>query len=207
MSSFGHALEVDDLVGLAQSLYYLRLNRPVVTKSDKHQEGDVLGFVKGLRLSARLIYFLRERLSDCQCEVNWGHLLTPDKASCSPECDVIIHKPGHVAKWNGGHSPVMDFRFIRADNAVAVISCKSDLKHVDKKYPAQLAKHGIQQVYLFAECCLQKNYSRLKQGALNSGYSGLGCLYLLDGKGSLLIDDKIHSEFITTIRCHINKAL
>jgi hypothetical protein len=195
------------LVALAHSLYALRLNRPIVTKSGKTQEGAVLGFVTGLRLSAKLIYFLRERLSGLQCEVNWGHLLTPDRASCSPECDVIIHKPGHLEKWNGGHSPVMDFRFIESAKAVAVISCKSNLTQIDKKYPGRLAKHGVRKVYLFAECCRQKDYPRLKQSALANGYSSLGCLYLLDAKGEILINDAIHNEFITTIRFDMTAAL
>src|SRR6266576_7224155 len=101
----GQVLRVEQLTALTVELQKLRSNPPIVKRRAGIREGDILGFVRGLRLSARLIYFLRERLSSTGLEVNWGHLLDQSEESCSPECDVIVHTPGHVREWNGGNAP------------------------------------------------------------------------------------------------------
>ena len=62
--------------------------------------GRILPFVRGLRLSAHLIYAIRDILSDSDLEANWGHLLDQKGIYCSPECDVIIHRKGYIRKWN-----------------------------------------------------------------------------------------------------------
>ncbi len=140
--------------------------------------GLVLGFVKGLRLSARLIYILRTSLGSCGLKVDWGHLLDPSGCSCSPECDVIIHR-GHVQQWNGNAAPVMDFKFVECDKAIAVISCKSYARDVDAAYPKKL-KPYVRTVFLFSECCAPAALTRLRNKATRSGYRGFACLYTYD---------------------------
>ena len=142
-SNFGNTLAIAQLVGLTAELQMLRAHPPLVRRDDGKYEGDILGFVKGLRFSVRMIYFLREYLSETGLEVNWGHLLDENGERCSPECDVVVHSKGHVAKWNGNDPSIMDFRFIKAKSARAVISCKSSLKSIDKNYPKDLRKYGL----------------------------------------------------------------
>src|SRR6266849_10235424 len=149
---FGQVLAVEQLTGLTAELQRVRTHPPLVKRSDGKYEGGILAFVKGLRLSARVIYFLRERLSSTDLEVNWGHLVDRNEESCSPECDVIIHEKGHLRKWNGGEKSVMDFRFVEAGSVRAVVSCKSSLDTIDKAYPKSLRKYGVKTVFLFAEC-------------------------------------------------------
>ena len=159
-------------------LKLLRDHPPLTRHVDGRYEGNILGFVRGLRLSAGVIYFLRERLSTMDFDITWGHLLDNDQDSCSPECDVIIHDKGHVAKWNGTDDPVMVFKFVLASSARAVVSCKSKLTSVDKDYPKALKKYGVTDVFLFAECCDEADYPKLLKAAKKAGYRGLWCLYL-----------------------------
>jgi len=109
--SLGKGLRTEQLRGLAEELHSIRDYPPIVSKGDGRYEGAILGFVKGLRLSARIIYYLREQLSDMNYEISWGHLLNDSEASCSPECDIIIHKKGHLRQWNGSKDPIMNFCF------------------------------------------------------------------------------------------------
>ena len=119
------------------------------------QDAGILGFVKGLRFSARLIYAIRDHLSSSDYEVDWGHLLTSDGDSCSPECDIIIHKRGCVREWNGWKEPVMNFKFIECKDAIAVISCKSMITSIDKKHKSYIKalKPYVDKIFIFAECC------------------------------------------------------
>jgi hypothetical protein len=167
----------------------------------------VLGFVRGLRLSAQLIYILRERLSATQLEVDWGHLLGPDGNSCSPECDVIIHKQGYEGRWNGdgGLSPVMDFKFIKCTEAVAVISCKSLAETIDKDYAMKLRPY-VNYVLLFAECCGPKKIKKLKSDAKKYGYVGFWHLYAFDkDAGECTQDPKVWEHFLKSILRIIGK--
>jgi len=191
---FGKALRVEHLTGLTAELQKLRDHRPLVKRSDGKYEGDILGFVRGLRLSARVIYFLRERLSDTNLEVNWGHLVNPNDDSCSPECDVVIHIKGHVRKWNGSDKPIMDFTFIEAAHARAVVSCKSSLGAIDKQYPKDLKKYGVRNIFLFAECCAEDDFPRLREAAIKAGYRGLWCLYLTRGS-TFKTDERMYVSF------------
>ena len=194
---FGKALAIEQLIGLTAELQNLRTHPPLVRRSDGKYEGDILGFVKGLRLSARIIYFLREHLSGTDLEVSWGHLIDENDESCSPECDVIVHAKGHVRKWNGQHDhPIMDFRFIRAESTRAVISCKSSLNSVDRIYPKALRSYGVQNIFLFAECCEDRRFLSLRKKAESAGYSGLWCLYLTQDSGTpFKTDESMYDEF------------
>jgi hypothetical protein len=187
---FGKALGVQILVGLMAELKDLRGHPPLVRHADGKYEGDILGFVKGLRLSAGVIYFLRERLSSMDLEINWGHLLDQAEDSCSPECDVIVHTKGHVRKWNGSEKPIMDFKFVHAAKVRAVVSCKSRLTAIDKSYPKALKKYGVKNIFLFAESCEETQLPRLRKTARRAGYRGLWCLYQTQKPGSSFKTDE-----------------
>lgn len=192
---FGKALSVEQLTGLAAELAWLRSHPPLVKREDGRYEGDILGFVRGLRLSARVIYFLRERLSATGLEINWGHVVK-DERSCSPECDIIIHTAGHVRKWNGNDDPVMDFKFVKAEAVRAVVSCKSTLDQIDKAYPKALKKYGVKKVFLFAELCRQSKLKSLRRTATKAGYSGLWSLCLVEKEGeAFTTDERMYVEF------------
>lgn len=201
---FGKSLRVEHLTGLTAELQSLRDHRPLVKRSDGKYEGDILGFVRGLRLSARVIYFLRERLSGTGLEVNWGHLLDPNDDSCSRECDVVVHVRGHVRRWNGSDRPIMDFTFIEARNARAVVSCKSSLKAIDKAYPKDLRKYGVKDIFLFAECCEEADFHRLREAARKAGYRGFWCLYLTQGS-TFTTDESMYVAFGDAITRAVSK--
>jgi hypothetical protein len=202
---FGEMLSIEQLVGLTAELQKVRHHPPLTRRHDGKYEGDILGFVKGLRLSARVIYFLRECLSGEQgVSVSWGHLLNAEEQACSPECDVVIHRQGHIRNWNGGEKPVMDFKFIRAEGVRAVVSCKSRLDSIDGSYPVALKQFGIRKVFLFAECCRHDRLKDLRKAAAKAGYSGLWCLYTTekdDTEGSTFrTDESMYVEFGTAIK-------
>jgi hypothetical protein len=182
---FGQALANEDLAGLASELQQLREHPPLVRRHDGKYEGDILAFVKGLRLSARVVYFLRQRLAQTRLEVHWGHLLDESERSCSPECDVIIHS-GCFRRWNGFERPVMDFAFVQAQQAKAVVSCKSKLDSIDTRYPKVLREFGVRNVLLLAECCREKDFNRLCETGRRAGYRAICCLYFTKQDGSFL---------------------
>ena len=192
----GVSLSIEQLVGLREELQTLRNHPPLTKRSDGKYEGDILGFVRGLRLSARVIYFLRERLSSVDLEVSWGHILDKDKKACSPECDVLIHKKGYIRSWNGSSKPIMEFKFVEASSVLAVISCKSRLATIDKSYLTSLKRHGVEKVFLFAECCDESQQKSLKQRACKAGYKGLWFLYVVEeALGLVTTDDQELSDF------------
>jgi len=165
------------------------------------QDAGILGFVKGLRFSARLIYAIREHLSSSGYEVDWGHLLTEDGYSCSPECDIIIHKRGHVREWNGTTRPVMNFKFINCKDAIAVISCKSMITSVDKehkKYIKALKPH-VKEILIFAECCEPSAVKRLKKSAQAVGCHSFWYLYVCDKMKQCTKYPKEWENFLTTL--------
>jgi hypothetical protein len=196
LMSFGGTLSIEHLMGVAAELQSLRHNPPLVRREDGKYEGDILGFVRGLRLSAQVVYFLREHLSHTSLEVSWGHILDENEQSCSPECDVIIHSKGFCRQWNGTKNPVMEFRFVHAASVRAVVSCKSSLDRIDKDYPKALKKYGVANVFLFAECCREKRFPRLRQSSLTAGYCDLCCLYLVgDDDSTFKTDGPSYVEF------------
>jgi hypothetical protein len=146
----------------------------------KRQKGRVLPFVRGLRLSAQLIYVIRRILgTGTGLTANWGHLIDPSENFCSCECDVIIHHTGgEIWQWNGNPNPVMDFRFIRHQDAVAVISCKSYLRsgNIDTEY-CRLMEPFVKRIWLFAECCGPRSVETIRNKALECGYENFWHLY------------------------------
>jgi len=163
-------------------------------------------FAKGLRLSARLIYVLRDALSSFDCCVNWGQLLA-DERLCSPECDVIIHRPGHVRRWNGHDGRVMDFHFVDAGRALAVVSCKSLMTRVDRQY-ARKMKDYVADVFLFAECCKPGKADRLKAAALEAGYQAFGYLYTFEiESGKCENRSDVWEEFLKTLASRVRQRM
>jgi hypothetical protein len=201
--TFGGSLAVEQLVSLTAELQKLRHHPPLTRRESGRYEGDILGFVKGLRLSARVVYFLREYLSVTDLEVSWGHVLNEEEQSCSPECDIIIHSKGHIRNWNGGSNPIMNFKFVHAEAVRAVVSCKSQLDSIDSKYPKALMKFGIDQVFLFAESCRHDRLIALRAAAKKGGYSGLWCLYTTETGAEdpfIKADEAMYIEFGKAIR-------
>lgn len=167
--------------------------------------GLVLGFVKGLRLSAGLIYVLRNTVAGNGLKVHWGHLLDPNEDSCSPECDVIIHR-GHCDQWNGHDEPVMDFKFIKCEEAVAVISCKSFARAIDAEYPRKL-KPYMKTVFVFSECCAPGKVTALGTRAKKAGYRGFACLYTYDeATGECVNLPGEWKKFVSEILKVVNRA-
>jgi hypothetical protein len=193
-------LVTEDFVGLSEKLAKWRLD-PIIRLMDTNRtKGRILGFIKGLRLSAQIAYLIRTIVSQENVEVNWGHLIDNEGNSCSPECDIIIHRQGHIQKWNGSKNPIMDFRFIKCKNALAVISCKSWTNSVDKKYCKDFLKYNLKNIFLFVECCNPNSIDRLKEQAIAAGYKGFFYLHTIDKRGVIKRDESVYLEFIQTIK-------
>jgi hypothetical protein len=163
-----------------QDFAHWRIDDFVRQMERARRRGRILPFVRGLRLSARLIYVIREFLTGTRLTANWGHLVDETGTFCSCECDVIIHRrDAHVRQWNGTSDPVMDFRFIESQGAVTVISCKSYLKSgdVDTGY-CKLVEPFVRRVWLFAECCGPRSAESIRRKALEAGYEQFWYLYL-----------------------------
>jgi len=141
------------------------------------KEGNILAFVRGLHFSAQLIYAIREIISGKGLKADWGHLLDASGKYCSRECDVIIHK-GRYNRWNGHKNPVMNFKFVKQDKAIAVISCKSYLRSggVDKDY-VRCLKPFVKRIWLVAECCDPKRTKAIAQQVQKAGYQNFCYIY------------------------------
>ena len=167
--------------------------------------GLIFPFARGLRFSALLIYSIRECLSGTDVEVNWGQIIDENGYACSAECDIIIHKKGHHKHWNGGGNSgqhVMDFRFIKKQNAFAVISCKSYLTKsaIEKNYCTNMLKY-VSKVWLFAECCGPDSVDLIKEEAAKIGYQHFWYLYTWSRTTDEVVDDlKGWLHFITTVK-------
>lgn len=199
-------LYVEKFFALSRQLQTWRLDPYMQQMDATKAEGRILGFVKGLRFSAQLAYLVRDVLSEENVEVSWGHLIDESGDLCSPECDVIIHRPGFVQRWNGGSHPIMDFKFINCSQALAIISCKSFTNSIDKRYCPAFAKHGIQRVVLFAECCKLNRVRPLRAQALTAGYKGLFYLYTVPTKDDFTVteDPEVYVQFIELIKELVN---
>lgn len=196
----GSCLETEEFWGLSEKLIRWRLNPDIRLMDTKRTKGRILGFVKGLRFSTQIAYLIRNIVSSEDVEVNWGHLIDENRNSCSPECDIIVHKKGHIQRWNGTEKPIMDFKFIESKNALAVISCKSQTKSIDKEYCKNFHKYNVKNILLFAECCRPKSIDRLKTQADDAGYKGFFHLYTLDKKDIIDRDDNVYLAFIQAIK-------
>lgn len=165
------------------------------------RKGRILPFIRGLRLSAHLIYLIRELLSGSGLTANWGHLLDNELTFCSCECDVIIHRNGHVRQWNGtSDKPVMDFRFIKSEQAVVVISCKSHLvsSNIDRDY-CESMKTFVDKVWLFAECCGPKSVESIRSRAEEYGYQKFWALYTWTKQTVPIPDKKGWNDFVKEV--------
>lgn len=178
LGHMGRLLREEPFIKMMHEFSNWRIDSFIRQMEKTKSKGRVLPFVRGLRLSAQLIYIIREILSGSDLTANWGHLLDDEQNICSCECDVIIHKTGHIHEWNGTKDPVMNFKFIEHKNAVAVISCKSHLKSsdIDKEYCKSL-KPFVRKVWLFAECCGPASLANIRRQARKYGYKKFWTLY------------------------------
>ncbi|MBM3241380.1 hypothetical protein FJZ31_34295 [Candidatus Poribacteria bacterium] len=168
----------------------------------KKQKGRILPFVRGLRFSALLIYAIREILSGTNLNTDWGHLLDESSTLCSCECDIIIHRNGHVRQWNGdSKDPIMDFRFIEQQKAVAVISCKSYLgsSKIDKEY-CESMEPFVKKIWLFAECCGPRSAKNIQKKALDYGYEKFWYLYTWSKETTPKPNRDGWNEFVEEVR-------
>jgi hypothetical protein len=91
----------------------------------------------------------------------------------------------------------MDFKFIACQNAVAVISCKSFLKSVDREYCRKMNSY-VDNVLLFAECCKPGSVNGLKRSALSAGYKGFWYLYKFDVETSECVhEESVWEDFLS----------
>ena len=184
-AGIGEALELRKISGLATELFEWRAD-PETQQAHK-EGGGVFDFVLGLRLAARLIYILRSKLKAHSLDANWGQIVAPDGKYLSPECDIVIHRTGEIDRWNGGGGElgnVMDFRFIKLEDVVAVISCKSFLTSFsdrDKSYCKRLKQYMRgKKLWLFAECVQMGKEKAMAQKAESIGHDRLWYLYSWD---------------------------
>jgi hypothetical protein len=163
------------------------------------RNGRVLPFVRGLRLSAQLIYAIRELLEGTELTANWGHLLDVDRKFCSSECDVIIHrKTAHIRKWDGTEKPVMDFRFVSMAGTLVVISCKSLVRTIDEEYVVKLKKY-VDRVWLFGECCGPRSIVSLTEKAQLAGYEHFWHLYTWSPKTEEKLNKQGWNNFVSEV--------
>lgn len=189
---FRDGLRLGKLEAIQSELSKYRDFVPVHSSSKKRGAGQVLPFVRGLYFSAKIIYFIREVLSEKTLEVHWGHILHEKGCYCSPECDIIIHRPGSAANWNGN---VLDFHFVDVAKVVSVISCKSIVNSVDKGYCEALLGFGVANIGLIGEVCDSRRIEALRNKAKSVGYRDLWCLALDSVEGRKL-NEPLSLEFI-----------
>lgn len=175
----------------------------------KKGKGRVLAFVRGLRFSSLLIYSIRPLIKDKQLKANWGHLLDSEGQYLSNECDIIIHKNEHIRQWNGDdkeNNSVMDFRFIRHTDAIAIISCKSFLKpgQIDGDYITEMKEYS-KNIWLFAECCLKGKEKIIRNEAKRKGYKDFYFLYSWDEKSEIIHNRNGWLKFVGKIKSLKNR--
>jgi len=153
--------------------------RKLESKKGKHK-GLIFPFVRGLRFSALLTYAIRECLSVSELEVSWGQIIDDEGYLVSGECDIIIHHKGYKKRWNGasGGNHIMDFKFIKKENVIIVISCKSHLTKagIEKEYCSNMLKY-VNKIWLFTECCGPKSAKLIKDESQEIGYEKFYYLY------------------------------
>ncbi len=178
--------------------------REVEAKQEANK-GTVLSFVRGLRLSALLIYAIRELLDGSSLTANWGHIIDEEGTFCSRECDIIIHDRNIVLRhWNGdgAGNHIMDFRFIPYNAAKVVISCKSFLRtsEIEVEYCQDMLKY-VDKVWLFAECCGPRSEENIQERAMEIGYGNFWYLYKWNkDKNELSETVELWDDFVTVIK-------
>lgn len=182
--------------------------REVEVRKGKNK-GYIMSFVRGLRMSALIIYQLREILSDTNYSAYWGQIIGDDGEYLSNECDIIIsRKDAFEKKWNGqGTENIMDFRFISRNHVKLVISCKSFLTNsdVEKEYCENM-KNYISNIWLFAECCGPQSVAPITKTATEYGYSAFWHLYIWNRlTGETKLDEGIWKDFEKEIRELVDK--
>jgi hypothetical protein len=202
----GQRLALRKLANLANELVEWRSDHEI-RHIDK-EGGGVFDFVKGLRLAARLIYILKEKLTKHGLDANWGQIMDENGVYLSPECDIIVHTSGHLDRWNGeGPSEmgnVMDFRFIELSHVLAVISCKSYLTSIsekDRRYCERLKGYlKGRKLWLFAECIPKGKKKEMLSKAKKAGHDVLWYLYAWDDKNLLPEQDRpLWQEFLQAV--------
>ena len=183
-------MRIAQLRGIQEELSGYRDYTPILP-DPKMGRGQVLPFVKGLYFSAKIIYFIRSVLPST-LHVNWGHIIHNDQTFFSPECDIIIHKPGSTIRWNG---EVLDFHFVDLADVVAVISCKSSVTSIEIDYCKKLIAFGVGKIGLVGEVCSRKALAGLRDKAKDVGYCDLWCLALENAEGRTY-DENHLLEFI-----------
>ncbi len=185
--ALGERMALRKLSNLASELIEWRSDHEI-RQADK-AGGGVFDFVKGLRLATRLVYILKNKLSEYSLDANWGQILDENGEYLSPECDIIIHKGKEIDRWDGegGDYPnVMDFRFIEIEKVVCVISCKSYLTSISERYTkyCQRLRPYLKgrPFWLFAECVPTGKEKDLHEKAKEIGHNRLWYLYSWDEK-------------------------
>lgn len=183
--SQGQQLALRKISTLSTELKEWRSNHEI--RRAYREGGGVFDFVKGLRLAARLIYILKNKLAEYKLDANWGQILDDNGVYLSPECDIIIHRGQHIDQWDGegGNIPnVMDFRFIELKKVLAVISCKSyftGISQEDRNYCKRLKPYlKGKKFWLFAECIPKGKEKAIDEKVRSIGHNKLWYLYTWD---------------------------
>ncbi len=186
---------------MVEDLLTWRIDPYIRGLESKKAKGRILPFVRGLKFSAQLIYKIRGFLFGTNLTASWGHLLDEEENLCSCECDIIIHKEGHIAKWNGNDEPIMDFKFVGQEKALAVISCKSYLRtsDVDIEYCEEM-KPFVNKIWLFAECCGPRSVKNINERAMNLGYEKFWYLYTWSKQGSPQPKSNVWFQFVEEVK-------
>lgn len=185
---------------LVAELWAYRRSEFIKKLRKRKGKGLILPFVMGLRLSSKLIYIVRNLLDGTGMTANWGHILDESGTELSLECDIIVHKAGVLRQWNDNPKPVLDFNFIEASKAKAVISCKSLIRPdlVDAKYTNEMRSY-VDNVWLFAEYCKTNSVDNIKETAHKCGYDKFWYLYS-ESKDIIDKPAQLWHDFIDTIR-------
>jgi hypothetical protein len=201
----GNILQLEKFEAIFSGFKYWHVDDFIKQVYKNNNKGGVLHFVRGLRLSAQLIYAIREELETDKLSANWGHILDDNDTFCSRECDIIIHKGKAKNVWNGNKKDsIMDFRFIPKDKVVAVISCKSFVdKSVvvgEKKYCTDMKKFA-KKIWFFGECCEPHLLTNIKTASKTSGFDKCWLAYTWNKKtDDTVLNYKEWQNFISEIK-------
>jgi len=184
---------------------YTSLHRWRVDEGLFEARKTILPFVRGLRFSALLIYRVRKLLAGQDVTASWGVVLDESKSRPSRECDIIIHRNKWEHAWDGGDAvgdPVMDFRFVRRQDALAIISCKEAIRRIDVEMRGyvEAVREYVPRVWLFAECCEEGSQNALEEGAQEAGYESFWYLYSLDKQRTENVNEPGWFEFVKRLR-------